>query len=134
MGDPGAIHALANPRFADKGRVVSRHSGDLGLGKLRCDLADGARNRYDHLACMFGRISARLGKLPIEKNSPRVSDLVREELSKFFRLGGEASLAVAIILAMKERAGGAALQQRRRLPERGASFDSASYSPSAPIA
>jgi hypothetical protein len=47
-------------------------------------LADRARNRHDYLAGMFGRIGARLDKLPNEKNSPGVSDLIREELSKFF--------------------------------------------------
>ena len=43
-----------------------------------------ARNRHDYLAGMFGRISARLDKLPNENNFPRVSDLAREELSRFF--------------------------------------------------
>ncbi len=54
------------------------------LGEIVHDLADRARNRHDYLVGMFGRISARLDKLPNEKNSPRVSDLAREELSKFF--------------------------------------------------
>jgi hypothetical protein len=54
------------------------------LGEIVHDLADRARNRHDYLAGMFRRISARLDKLPNEPNSPPVSDLAREELSKFF--------------------------------------------------
>lgn len=60
------------------------HVNGFLLGEIVHDLADRARNRHDYLASMFERISARLDKLPIEKNSPLVSDLVREELSKFF--------------------------------------------------
>jgi hypothetical protein len=64
-------------------QAVGRVNGFL-LGEIVHDLADRARNRHDYLAGMFGRISARLDKLPNEKNLPRVSDLAREELSKFF--------------------------------------------------
>jgi len=63
--------------------AVGRMSGLL-LGEIVHDLADGARDRHDYLSGMFGRISERLDRLPIEKNSPRAADLVREELSKFF--------------------------------------------------
>ena len=54
------------------------------LGEIVDDLANRARNRHDYLASMFERISTRVDKLPIEKNAPAVSDLIREELSKFF--------------------------------------------------
>ncbi len=63
--------------------AVGRMNGLL-LGEIVHDLADGARDRHDYLAGMFGKISERLDRLPIEKNSLRVSDLVREELSRFF--------------------------------------------------
>ena len=93
MGDPpdargGFMAWVKCERGADGVQIVRpasyQREGRLFVvdcvAELRlADLADSARNRHDYLAGMFGRISARLDKLPIEKNSPRVSDLVREE-------------------------------------------------------
>ena len=84
MGDKELAATLETLAYSvTQTEAVGRMNGLL-LGEIVHDLADGARDRHDYLAAMFGRISERLDKLPIEKNSPRVSDLVREELSKFF--------------------------------------------------
>jgi hypothetical protein len=54
------------------------------LAEIVRDLADAANNRHDYLVGVFERISARADQLPVEKQSHRISDLFREELSEFF--------------------------------------------------
>jgi hypothetical protein len=72
--------------FAESLRRVRAVSlaNNFVLTEIVRDLADAAKNRHGYLVGMFERISARADQLPFEKQSHRINDLFREELSKLF--------------------------------------------------